>query len=95
MNDRFGDIAIAAGCITRSQLEEALLFQRLSVDYVPLGRLLYDMKYISLENVKWILAIQRASSYQASTAGAEHEPVLVLTGISEGDMEEFLPQRSH
>ena len=59
MNDRFGDIAVAAGLISHAQLKRALLFQRLSDDPVHLGRLLYDMKYMSLENVSEILAHQR------------------------------------
>ena len=60
MDDRFGDIAVGAGFISRAQLEEALAIQRFSVDHVPLGRLLYDLTYLSLGDVTEVLAKQRA-----------------------------------
>ena len=60
MNDRFGDIAMGMGLISRSQLEGAYLLQRLCVDHAPIGRILYNLTYISQEDVREVLAFQRA-----------------------------------
>ena len=60
MNDRFGEIAIGAELISRAQLEEALAIQRFCTSHVPMGRLLYDLGYICLADVREVLAKQRA-----------------------------------
>ena len=72
MDDRFGDIAVGAGLVSRDQLEEALAIQRFSVDHVPLGRLLYDLGYICLANVTEVLAKQRAFKNTAGFTDSEN-----------------------
>ena len=61
MNDRFGEIAIGEGFISQLQLDEVLAIQRLNVEHVPLGRLLYDLGYICLADVSEVLAKQRTA----------------------------------